>query len=178
MAAGGHPPGPEDTVTSRLLALSLILAALLTGCVSTLESYKPKGADEAQVVSALRRIPNGIRTRSVELIMQAYDEDAYIGNFHKYLGSPMTGAQTTIKKQDLAWVYKQVFKSSKDIVMEIKDFRVTVSGDRAVAEGRTELVMQLEAGRREQRQETIYNEVLWRMARTPHGWKIKEEIYQ
>jgi ketosteroid isomerase-like protein len=165
-------------VTRRAFWLTLTLAALLSGCVSTLESYKPRSADEAQVVSTLMRIPNGIKARSSEVIMQPYADDVYIGNFHKYLGTPMSGATTVIKKADLRWVYEQVFKSSREISLDVKDFKVTVSGDRAVAEARTELLIKLEAGKREKRQEVFYNEVLWRLARTPLGWKIKEEIYQ
>lgn len=161
-------------------ALLLLLALALAGCTTIkLQNYQPKSADEAQVVAMLNRIPNGLRARSVDLIMQAYDRDIYVGNFHKYLGVATPGAQTTLSgTPELTLVFKQLFDASKEIDMEVVNFRLTVSGDRAVAEGRVELLLKVEAGRKEARQEVIRNDVVWRLRRTPLGWKIREELYQ
>ncbi|MBS1116071.1 MAG: hypothetical protein H6Q87_455, partial [candidate division NC10 bacterium] len=49
--------------------------------------------------------------------------------------------------------------------------------DRAVAEAYTELLTKIEAGRKENRQDVIRNEVTWRLRRSPLGWKIHEEIF-
>jgi hypothetical protein len=55
---------------------------------------------------------------------------------------------------------------------------LVVSGDRAVAQARTELNYKMEGGRGDKREDLLLNDVLWRLQRTPGGWKIKEEIYQ
>ncbi|MBI2164236.1 MAG: nuclear transport factor 2 family protein [candidate division NC10 bacterium] len=164
----------------RSLAVAIALALAASGCVSgsSLESYRPKNQDEALVVSMLLKIPNGIKARSVEMILQPYAEDVYVGNFQKYLGVAGPTAPLSISKRDLRGVYAEVFRAAKDVSMDVKDFRLTVSGDRAVAEARTELLYKFEAGRREARQDVFRNDVTWRMRRTPAGWKIVEEIWQ
>jgi len=50
--------------------------------------------------------------------------------------------------------------------MDITEFRLTVSGDRAVAEGRMEVLYKLEVGRGEARSDYIRNDVTWRLKRT------------
>jgi ketosteroid isomerase-like protein len=60
--------------------------------------------------------------------------------------------------------------------LEVRDFRLMVQGDRAVAEAWLELTVKLPGGRKEQKEETVRNDVLWRLRRTPAGWKIYEEI--
>jgi hypothetical protein len=63
--------------------------------------------------------------------------------------------------------------------MDVKDVHMTIGGDRAVVEAKTELLLKNEAGRGESKQGDIFrNEVVWRMQRTPLGWKIVEEIWQ
>jgi ketosteroid isomerase-like protein len=163
----------------RLVLLGLCLALLVGGCASaTLETYKPKNQDEALIISTLIRIPNGIKARSLDMILMPYAEDVYVGNFQKYLGVAGPSASLSISKLELREVYYQVFRASKEISMDVKDVRVTVSGDRAVAEARTELLFKREAGRGERRQDVFQNDVTWRMRRTPNGWKIVEEIWQ
>ena len=163
----------------RMVAMSLCVALVLAGCASTsLKSYTPKNDDESQVVSILMRIPRGMDTKSVQVVMLPYADDVYIGNFQKYLGIAAPGADTRISKPELAQAYVQLFKSVKEVSMDITDFRLTVAGDRAVAEGRAEIRYTIEAGRKEAKQDVIRNEVLWRLKRTPLGWKIVEEVYQ
>ena len=167
-------------MTYRWLALGLWVAFVVSGCASSsnLDTYRPKDADEAMVISSLLRIPNGIKVRSVDLIMQPYADDVYVGGFSKYLGVAGPSAPLSISKPELRDVYTQVIHNAKDVSMNVKDFRLTVSGDRAVAEARTELVFNVEAGRKEERQQIFRNDVTWRMRRTPSGWKIAEEIWQ
>jgi hypothetical protein len=75
--------------------------------------------------------------------------------------------------------YFQLFRAVKEMDMDVRDFRLTISGDRAVAEGRTELSMKVERSRGEsKRPELLLNDVLWRLKRGPAGWKIQEEIFQ
>jgi ketosteroid isomerase-like protein len=74
--------------------------------------------------------------------------------------------------------YSELFRASKEISMDVKDFRLTRGGDRAVAEARTELLLKLEGGRREKKDQVFVNDVTWRLRRTPGGWKIVEEIWQ
>jgi hypothetical protein len=161
------------------LVVGLLLALSLSGCVSRhlMKDYEPKDPEEAQVMSTLLKIPAGINGRSVDTIMQPYAEDVYIGNFHKYLGVASASAPRTITKADLRSAYTQLFKAVKDLSLDVVNFRLTLTGDRAVAEARFELLMKMEAGRLESRQETIRNDILWRLKRTPAGWKIQEEIY-
>lgn len=166
-------------VISRMMAMPLCVALIATGCASmSLKSYKPKTDDEAQVVSALMRISKGMEIKSVEVVMQPYADDVYIGNFQKYLGVASPGAPTRVSKLELTQAYVQLFKSIKELSMDITEFRLTVSGDRAVAEGRVEILYKIEAGRHEARSDYIRNDVTWRLKRTPLGWKIAEEVYQ
>jgi ketosteroid isomerase-like protein len=166
-------------VTSRITAMTLCVALIATGCASTsLKSYKPKTDDETQVVSALMRISRGMEIKSMETLMQPYADDVYIGNFQKYIGVSSPGAPTRVSKLELAQAYLQLFKSTKELSMDITEFRVTVSGDRAVAEGRVEILYKIEAGRKEARSDYIRNDVTWRLKRTPLGWKVVEEVYQ
>jgi hypothetical protein len=159
--------------------VGILLAFAAAGCASTtLDTYRPKDRDEAQIVGVLLRIPEGIKGRSLPLIMLPYAEDVYIGNFHKYLGVASPTAPLSVSKADLRLVYSELFRASKDISMVVKDFRLTLSGDRAVAEARTELLLKLEGGRKEQKEQVYVNYVTWRLRRTPGGWKIVEEIWQ
>ncbi len=164
----------------RSLVGELLLALAISGCAgsSTLEAYRPKGQDEAQLVSILMRIPNGIKAKSLDLIMQPYAADVYVGNFQKYLGVASPTAPLSISKSELRDVYSQIFRNAKDVSMDVKEFRVTVTGDHAVAQARTELLYKFEAGRREAKQQLFVNDVPWRLRRTPAGWKIVEEIWQ
>jgi ketosteroid isomerase-like protein len=170
----------ERFMRYRLVLLGLWLTLVVSGCAggSTLESYKPKNQDEAFIVSMLMRIPNGIKARSLDMILQPYAEDVYVGNFQKYLGVAGPTAPLSLSKPDLREVYYQVFRAAKEISMDVKNVRLTVSGDRAVAEALTELLFKREAGRGENREELFRNDVTWRMRRTPNGWKIVEEIWQ
>jgi hypothetical protein len=165
-------------VTRRLVVFCLALCLFATGCATTLENYKANSAEEAQVLAALMRIPNGIKARSVETILLAYADDAYIGNFYKNIGIASPGERTSMKKADLRYVYADLFKNTKDVALEVKGFRLSVSGNRAVAEGDAEFLLKLEGGRQDKREEILRNSILWRLQRTPHGWRIKEEIYQ
>ncbi|MBI4842102.1 MAG: nuclear transport factor 2 family protein [candidate division NC10 bacterium] len=164
----------------RSLSVGLLLALVVSGCVasSTLEGYRAKNQDEALVVLMLLKIPNGIKARSVEMILQPYAEDVYVGNFQKYLGVASPTAPLSISKRDLRGVYAEVFRGAKDVSMDVKNFRISMTGDRAVAEARTELIYKIEAGRHEAKQQIFLNDVTWRMRRTPAGWKIVEEIWQ
>jgi ketosteroid isomerase-like protein len=170
----------ERFMRYRLVLLGLWLTLVVSGCASgpSLESYKPKNQDEASIISMLMRIPNGIKARSLDMILQPYAEDVYVGNFQKYLGVASPTAPLSISKPDLREVYYQVFRASKEISMDVKNVRVTVSGDRAVAEAQTELLFKREAGRGEAHEELFRNDVTWRMRRTPNGWRIVEEIWQ
>jgi ketosteroid isomerase-like protein len=162
-----------------MMAMTLCVALIATGCASmSLKAYKPKSDDETQVVSVLMRISKGMEIKSIEVLMLPYADDVYIGNFHKYLGVASPGAPTRVSKLELAQAYAQLFKSTKELSMDITEFRLTVSGDRAVAEGRMEVLYKLEAGRGEARSDYIRNDVTWRLKRTPLGWKIAEEVYQ
>jgi ketosteroid isomerase-like protein len=160
--------------------MGLWLTLVASGCATgpTLQSYRPKDQDEAQIVAILMRIPNGIKARSLDLIMVPYAEDVYVGNFQRYLGVAGPSAPLSISKPELRDVYRQVFRAAKDVSMDVRDFRLHVSGDRAVAEARTELLFKMEAGRKEEREQIYRNDVTWRMRRTPAGWKIVEEIWQ
>ncbi len=161
------------------LVWGVLLALGLSSCASTaIQSYQPKTQDEALVVAALMKIPNGINERSLDILMQPYADDAYIGNFQKYLGVAAPNAAVTLDKATLRATYAQVLKDVKTMKMSIRDFHLVVTGDRAVAEGRTELYYKIEGGRGEREEQRINNDVLWRLQRTPAGWKIKEEIFQ
>ena len=141
--------------------------------------YKPVTQDEAIITSQLLKIENGINAKSVDLMMQPYAEDAYIGNFHKFIGVAAVGAPRNITKQELRGAYSQLFKGVKDLSMEITNYQLTVSGDRATAQAKVEIAYKQEAGRKEKKTaDVIQNEVIWRLKRTPDGWKIQEEIFQ
>ncbi len=163
------------------LGWGVLLALGLSACASaTIQSYQPKNQDERLVVAAIMKIPDGINNRSLDIIMQPYAEDAYIGNFQKYLGVVAPGAPISSNKRELRATYAELFKNVnvKNLNMVLRNFHVVVSGDRAVAEGRTELSYKTEGSREDRREEVLLNDVLWRLQRTPAGWKIKEEIYQ
>jgi len=167
-------------VRYRSLVGELLLALAISGCAgsSTLEAYRPKGQDEAQLVSILMRIPNGIKAKSLDLIMQPYADNVYVGNFQKYLGVASPTAPLSISKSELRDVYSQIFRNAKDVSMDVKNFKINVSGDWASVTARTELIYKMEAGRREAKQQLFVNDVTWRLRRTPAGWKIVEEIWQ
>jgi ketosteroid isomerase-like protein len=175
----GAANGKEETVTYRCLVGALCLLLAVSGCASgTLESYKTKDSDEALVVATLMKIQNGIKTKSVELLMQAYADDLYVANFNKYLGVATDTSGARIGKAELRLAYTQVFKAVKDISMEVKDFRLVVQGNRAIAEGSTELLVKVEAGRKEARENLWRNEVTWTLKRGPMGWRVHEEKFQ
>jgi ketosteroid isomerase-like protein len=166
-------------VTSRMMAIPLCVALIATGCASTsLKSYKSKTDDETQVVSVLMRISKGMEIKSIETLMQPYADDVYIGNFQKYIGVSSPGAPTRVSKLELTQAYVQLFRNTKELSMDITDFKLNVSGDRAVAEGRVEILYRIEAGRKEARSDYIRNDVVWVFKRTPLGWKVFEEKYQ
>jgi len=163
-----------------LAALALLSVLVVPGCATSvkMESYKPKNADEAAIVSTLLRIPYGIKSRLMDVLMQPYADDVYVGNFQKYLGVAGPTAPLSISKKDLREVYTELFRASKEISMDVKDFQLTVTGERATAEATTELLLKLEGGRREAKQQVFVNGVTWRLRRTAGGWKIVEEIWQ
>jgi ketosteroid isomerase-like protein len=158
-------------------ALCLLLA--VSGCATGgLDSYKAKDNDEALIVATLMKIQNGIKAKSVEILMQAYADDLYVGNFNKYLGVATDASGARIGKAELRQAYAQVFKAVKEISMEAKDFRLVVQGNRAVAEANTELLVKVEAGRRESRENLWRNEVTWTLKRGPMGWRVHEEVFR
>jgi ketosteroid isomerase-like protein len=162
---------------SVALSIGLILAA--SGCAPQgIETYKPKNQDETLIVSMLMRIPDGIKARSVDVILQPYADNVYVGNFQKYIGVAGPTAPLSMSKRELRMAYTDLLKASKNITMTVKDLRLNVSGNRAVAEARTELLLKVEATKHDERQQTFLNDVVWRMQRTPAGWKIVEEIWQ
>ena len=170
----------RNSVRHRALPLGLLFTFAVWGCAKpSLDSYQPKNQDEAQIVNLLMRIPNGVNARSLDMLMQPYADDVYVGNFQKYMGVADRASVTTLSKADLRAAYFQLFRSVKDVSMSVKDFELTLSGDRATVEARTEMVYKNEAGRGEKKKgELIVNEVTWRMRRTPLGWKIVEEIWR
>lgn len=164
---------------SRVVIIALCAALVATGCASvSLKSYKPKSDDEAHVLSVLMRISRGMEIKSIEVVMLPYADDLYVGNFNKYIGLSSPGSPIRVSKLELAQAYVQLFKSTKELSMDITEFQLTVSGDRAVALGRLELLYKLEAGKKEARSDYIRNDVTWKLKRTPLGWKIFEEVYQ
>lgn len=167
-------------VRCGMVALGFWLAISAGGCTNTssLQNYRPRNPDEALVVATLLKIPTGIHDKNLDLVMQPYADDVYIGNFYKYLGVAGPSASLTITKVELRIAYAQLFRAVKEVSMDVIDFRVTVQGDRAVAEARTELLPMVESGRKEHQPDVIRNDILWRLKRTPNGWKIQEEIYQ
>jgi ketosteroid isomerase-like protein len=165
-------------VNYRCLAAVLSLTLVLAGCATgSLEAYKAKDHDEALIVATLMKIPNGVKAKSADLLMQAYADDLYVANFNKYLGVATDPSVVRIGKPELRQAYIQTFRAVKEISMDVKDFRLIVQGDRAVAEGNTELLVKVEAGRREARENLVRNEVTWRLKRGPMGWRVQEEIF-
>jgi ketosteroid isomerase-like protein len=170
--------GQEVTVRQRFLMATIGLALVAAGCTTmTLESYKPKNNDETLIVATLMKIPNGIKAKSADILMQAYADDLYVQNFNKYLGVATDTSAIRIGKPELRQAYIQVFRSVKEISMGVKEFRLVVDRDRAVAEGYTELLTKVEAGKKESREQVIVNEVTWRLKRGPLGWRVQEEIF-
>ncbi len=168
----------RESLRYRTAVLSFWLMLAASACApQTIQAYKPKNEDETFIVSMLLKIPDGIKARSVELIMQPYADNVYVGGFQRYLGVANPNAPTTISKRELRVVYTDLLKASKDISMTVKDFQLNVGGNRAVAEARTELILQREAARKEARQQIFVNDVTWRMQHTPAGWRIVEEIW-
>lgn len=162
----------------RRVLFSLWLALVVTGCAgNTLQSYQPKNNDEALVVATLTRISDGIKAKSVEAVMSAYADDAYIGNFNRYLGVATDRSAVRIGKPELRQAYTQTFRAVKEIALDVKEFRLTLQGDRAVVEAATELIVSVEAGKKEARQNIVRNEVTWRLKRGPMGWRIQEEVF-
>lgn len=164
----------------RFVVATLWLALAASGCAGvSLESYKPKNSDEENIVATLKRIPNGIKAKSVDILMQAYADDLYVGNFNKFMGVATDTSAIRIGKAELRQAYTQVFRAPnvKEISMDVRDVRLSVQGDRAVAEAYTELLTKVEAGRKESRQDVVRNEVTWRLKRGPLGWKIQEEVF-
>jgi hypothetical protein len=171
----------------KLLLPMLAGFVFLAGCGGPpkLVSFKPKNQDEAVIAAQVMKIQNGMNLRSIDLMMQPYAEDAYIGNFHKYLGIASPGAFRSITKQQLRGAYTDLFKAVKDLQMEITEFDLTVVGDRASGRGKIEIVLKTEKGKGEHKRgsagasgDSIVNEVIWRMKKMPEGWKIQEEIFQ
>ena len=163
----------------RSVVLSFGLMLIAAGCAPrTIQTYKPKDQDETLIVSMLMKIPDGFKARSVELIMQPYADNVYVGGFQRYIGVAGPSAPLTISKRDLRLAYTDLLKASKDITMTVKDFQLNVSGKAAVAEARTELILQVEASKKEARQQIFVNDVVWRMQHTPAGWRIVEEIWR
>lgn len=156
------------------------LALVLAACApATIQNYKAKTPDETQIVSQLVKIPNGLKARNLELMMQPYADDVYVANFSKYLGVAGPTAPLSISKPDLRAAYGQILRSVNEISMDVKDLKFTVTGDRATVEATTELLFQQQRGRREAKQGDVYrNEVIWRLKRTPVGWRIFEEVWQ
>jgi ketosteroid isomerase-like protein len=169
-------------MTWRLTVVRLVVCTLLlAGCGGppTLERFKPANQDEAVIAAQILKIQNGINARSLDLVMQPYAEDAFIGNFHKYLGVATPGALRSVTPAQLRGAYNDLFRAVKELSMEITDFRLTVSGNTASALGKVQLLTKVEKGKGEsKRPDVVQNEVLWRMKRGPAGWRIAEEIYQ
>ena len=163
--------------TRHLILVSLI-ACVVAGCVSgALESYKPKTPDEEQILIVLKKFQTGVNTKSVDILMQPYADDVYVGNFHKYIGVAGPGALARVSKPELRQAYAQLFKYVKEVSVDVKDFTLKVQGDRAVAEATTDLLLKIEAARKEAKSEVVRNEVTWRLKRGPLGWRIQEEIF-
>ncbi len=162
-----------------LIALSLLLTVAIAGCAMTqkLESYRPKDADESAIVATLLKIPYGVKTKAVDVLLLPYAEDVYVGNFSKYVGAAGPSAPLTINRAELRHVYSELFRFAKTLSMDVKDFRLTVTGERAVALARTELLVTQEGGSRQEREQLFVNDVTWRMRRTAAGWKIVEEFW-
>jgi hypothetical protein len=162
-----------------LLALPCLML-FWAGCAAPIiQNYEPKDATEAQIVSQLVKIPNGMKARNVDLMMQPYADDVYVGNFSRYLGVASPTAPLSISKSELRATYGELLHSKAEITMDVKDLKLTVAGDRATAEAYTELLFKQEAGRGENKKGQVFtNDVIWRLRKTPLGWRIVEEIWQ
>jgi hypothetical protein len=160
-------------------ALSLLLTVAIAGCAltPTLESYRPKNADETAIVSTLLKIPYGMKDKALDVLLLPYAGDVYVGNFNKYLGAAGPFAPLTISRAELRSLYTELFRSSKSLSMDVKNFRLNVTGERAVAFARTELLLTGEGGKPQEKERLYINDVTWRMRRTAAGWKIVEEIW-
>jgi ketosteroid isomerase-like protein len=177
-----HNEFEEDAVTRSHVAMCACLAVVLSACAMgpSLSSYKAKTEEEALVVSMLQRIPAGVKARQVDMIMQAYDDDVFVGNFRKYLGVATPDSPATLRgKAQVRQVYQSILTGGgvKDVSLDVRDFAVMVSGNHASAQGWIEMKLKLEAGRREAKDELVRNNVNWRLRRTPLGWKIYEETF-
>jgi ketosteroid isomerase-like protein len=163
-----------------ILRVACCLTLLLAACApATIQSYQAKDPVEAQIIGQLIKIPNGLNARNLELMMQPYADDVYIANFSKYLGVAGPSAPLSISKTELRAAYGQIFRSVNEISMDVKDLKLTVSGDRATVDASTELLFKQQRGRKESKEGDVYrNEVIWRMKRTPLGWRIIEEVWQ
>lgn len=163
----------------RLLALPCLML-LWTGCAPPIiQNYEPKDATEAQIVAQLVKIPNGMKARNVDLMMQPYADDVYIGNFSKYLGVASPTAPLSLSKTELRATYGELLHSKADLSMDVKNLKLTVAGERATAEAYTELLFKQEAGRGESKKGQLFkNYVTWRLKRTPLGWRIVEEVWE
>ncbi|MFB3818372.1 MAG: nuclear transport factor 2 family protein [Candidatus Methylomirabilales bacterium] len=167
-------------MTRCRIAVCACLALVLSACAlsPSLSSYKPQTQEEALVVAMLQRIPAGVKAKSLDIIMQAYDEDVFVGNFRKYLGVATPDSPATLRgKAQVRQVYSAILGGVKDVSLDVRDFTLTVSGNHASAGGWIEMHLKLEAGRREAKEELVRNNVNWRLRRTPLGWKIYEEIF-
>jgi ketosteroid isomerase-like protein len=181
VTAGTIFPEGGGAVRVRIIWLVIGTLVVLAGCTQvTVSNYPAKTQDEEQIVQVFNRIAGGVKSQSPNLIMQAYADDVYVGNFNKWVGVSKERENTSLNKAGLRQVYVKLFRATsvKEMSMEITRFQVTVTGDRASATGRTEIRFKLEAARKEAREDTILNDVLWRLKRGPGGWKIVEEIYQ
>jgi ketosteroid isomerase-like protein len=156
------------------------LVLLWVGCAAPLiQNYQPKDATEAQIVTQLVKLPNGLKAKNVELMMQPYADDVYVANFSKYLGVASPTAPLSISKAELRATYGQLLRAQAEITLDVKDLKLTVSGDRATAEAYTEMLFRQEAGRGENKKGQLYkNDVIWRLRKTPLGWRIYEEVWQ
>jgi ketosteroid isomerase-like protein len=163
----------------RLLALPCLML-FWAGCAPPLiQNYEPKNATEAQIVAQLVKIPNGMKARNVDLMMQPYADDVYIGNFSRYLGVASPAAPLSLSKSELRATYGELLHSKAEISMDVKSLTLTVAGDRATAEAYTELLFKQEAGRGENKKGDLFtNNVIWRLRKTPLGWRIVEEMWQ
>ncbi len=162
-----------------LLALAC-LTLLWAGCAPPLiQNYQPKDATEAQIVAQLVKIPNGLKAKNVELMMQPYADDVYVANFSKYLGVASPTAPLSISKVELRATYGALLHGQAELSMDVKNLKLTVTGDRATAEAYTELLFKQETGRGESKKGQLFkNDVIWRLRRTPLGWRIVEEVWQ
>ena len=163
----------------RLLGL-LCLVLIGAGCAPpVIQNYEPKDATEAQIVAQLIKIPNGLKARNVDLMMQPYADDVYIANFSKYLGVASPTAPLSLSKTELRATYGELLHSKADLSMDVKNLKLIIAGERATAEAYTELLFKQEAGKGESKKGQLFkNYVTWRLKKTPLGWRIVEEVWE